>query len=90
MSGPGGRRIAADYRITGFEPNRRVEFETVAGPVRPTGSFTFEDAGGSTRVTFALNAELSGLKRIFLGRAVQGSMDAEVAALDDLKRVLEG
>ena len=90
VAGPGGRRIAADCRVTAFEPNRRMAFETIAGPVRPTGAFTFEDAGDSTRVTLALDAELSGLKKVLMAKAVQRSMDGEMASLDNLKRVLEG
>ncbi|HEX9375853.1 MAG TPA: SRPBCC family protein [Actinomycetota bacterium] len=89
VAGPGGRRIAADYRVSRFEPNRLIEFEAIAGPVRPTGSFRFEEAGGGTRMSFALQAEVTGVKKLVMGRAVQKSMDAEVAALGNLKRVLE-
>ena len=52
VKGPGGRRIDADYRITSYEPGRSLAFTAIAGPVRPTGSYTFEDAGGETRLTF--------------------------------------
>jgi uncharacterized protein YndB with AHSA1/START domain len=31
VKGPMGRRIAADFEITVFEPNQRLEFRTVAG-----------------------------------------------------------
>jgi uncharacterized membrane protein len=89
VKGPGGRRIAADYRVTAFEPNRRLGFEAIAGPVRPTGQFTFEDVNGATRVTFGLQAELSGFKKLLMGGMVQRTMDAEVAALERLKTVLE-
>ena len=37
VKGPGGRRIAADYRVTTYEPNSRMAFEAVAGPVRTDG-----------------------------------------------------
>jgi uncharacterized membrane protein len=89
VKGPGGRRIAADYRITAYEPNRRLAFETIAGPVRPTGQFVFYDLDGATRLTFALQAELSGFKRLLMAGAVQKTMDAEVAATGRLKEVLE-
>ena len=35
VQGPMNRRIAADYEVTVVEPNQRIEFQTVAGPVRP-------------------------------------------------------
>jgi carbon monoxide dehydrogenase subunit G len=90
VSGPGGRRVSADYRVTSFEPDRSFGFETTSGPVRPTGRFDFEPAdGGGTRVTFSLQAELGGLKKLLMGKMVQRTMDAEVGALSKLKQVLE-
>ena len=44
---------------------------------------------GTTRLKFGLQAELSGLKKLLLGGAVQKTMDAEVAAFERLKQVLE-
>ncbi len=89
VPGPMGRRVAADYEITVFEPDRRLEFQTIAGPVRPHGRFDYEPVEGGTRVTFAIDAELTGLRRLFMGGMVQRSMDAGVASLDTLKRILE-
>ncbi len=89
VKGPGGRRIAADYRITAFEPDRRISFEAIAGPVRPTGTYLFEGSAGGTRLTSSLEAELSGIKKFLMGGAVQKTMDAEVAATDRLKAMLE-
>jgi len=89
VRGPGGRRIAADYEITEFEPNQRVAFRATAGPVRPTGSFTFESMGTGTILTFALDAQLGGLQKLLMGGMVQSTMDAEMGALDNLKDLLE-
>jgi uncharacterized protein YndB with AHSA1/START domain len=90
VRGPGGRRIAADYEVTAYEPNARLEFKAIAGPVRPTGGYTFEETPDGTAVTFWLEESLGGLKGLFLGRQVQQTMDAEMAALDRLKEQLEG
>lgn len=89
VKGPGGRRIDADYQITAWEPGHRLAFEATAGPVRPRGEYTFESVPEGTRVTFSLAADLGGIKRILMGRAVQSTMDAEVGSLVALKRVLE-
>lgn len=89
VKGPGGRRIAADYRVTQLEPDRMLAFEAVAGPVRPTGSYRFESEGSGTKLTFTLDAQLSGLKKLMMGGMVQKTMDGEMGALDTLKRVLE-
>jgi uncharacterized protein YndB with AHSA1/START domain len=89
VSGPMGRRIAADYEITRSEPNRLLEFQTVAGPVRPHGRYDFESVDGGTRLSFALDSELTGLRKLLMGSMVQKTMDAEVATLDKLKQVIE-
>ena len=89
VRGPGGRAVDADYEITALEPDRRIAFRTVAGPVRPQGEFALEPMGDATILTFTLDARLSGWKRILLGRLVQSTMDAEMRALDQLQEVLE-
>jgi uncharacterized membrane protein len=90
VKGPGGRRIDADFEVTAWEPDRLMGFKAIAGPVRPTGEYRFAAENGGTRLQFTLNAELSGLKKLLMGRAVQSTMDAEMTALDRLKAVLEG
>jgi len=91
VKGPGGRRIAADYEITMFERPVSMEFKATAGPVRPTGGYRLEATDvDSTSITFWLKAELGGLKGLLMGGAVQKTMDAEMAALDRLRSVLEG
>jgi carbon monoxide dehydrogenase subunit G len=89
VKGPGGRRIDADYRVTSFEPNRRLAFVAIAGPVRPSGEFVLEEVAEGTRMTFSLDAELGGIRRLLMGRAVQKTMDAEMDATERLKEILE-
>jgi carbon monoxide dehydrogenase subunit G len=89
VTGPMGRRIKADYEITIFMPNRRLEFQTIAGPARPHGRYDLEPVDGGTCLTFSLDAQLMGLRKLLMGSAVQKRMDTEVRTLDILKRVLE-
>jgi uncharacterized membrane protein len=89
VKGPGGRRIAADYEVTAFEPDRLIRFRAIAGPVRPTGEYRFSAEGDGTRVSLALDATLTGWKRLVMGRAVQSTMEAEVLNLNTLKSILE-
>jgi uncharacterized protein YndB with AHSA1/START domain len=90
VKGPFGRRIAADYEITAYEPNRLIEFQTTAGPARPHGRYEFSPLDGATRVAFTLDATLTGLQRLLMSSLVQQTMNSEVHALDRLKSVLEG
>jgi uncharacterized membrane protein len=89
VKGPGGRRIAADYEITAFEPDRRIAFRAIAGPVRPTGEYRFAAEGDGATVSLALDATVTGWKRLLMGRAVQSTMDSEVRNLETLKSILE-
>ena len=89
VAGPMGRRVDADYEVTDYRPNTLLEFKAIAGPVRPSGGYRLAEADGRTSVTFWLRGELPGLKGMLMGRSVQASMDAEMAALDRLKAVLE-
>jgi len=89
VKGPGGRRVDADYRVTAYEPDARLAFEAIAGPVRPTGEYVLEEVDGGTRLTFALRAELGGIKKLLMGGAVQKTMDSEVEATERLKSLLE-
>jgi len=47
-----GRRRETPGRFTAVEPNRKIEFEARAWPVRPAGAFRFEQTDGGTRLTF--------------------------------------
>ena len=89
ITGPGGRQVPADVEITALDPDTRVAFRGVAGPVRPEGDYTFAPAEGGTSVTFTLDAELTGVKKLFMAKPVQKSMDAEMANLDKAKALLE-
>jgi uncharacterized protein YndB with AHSA1/START domain len=89
VAGPGGRQVPADIEITALEPEERVAFRGVAGPVRPDGGYAFAAAEGGTAVTFTLTAELTGVKKLLMAKPVQKSMDAEMANLDNAKSLLE-
>ena len=89
VAGPGGHEIPADVQVTEYEPDARVAFHGVSGPLRPDGSYTFATVEGGTSVTFSLGAELKGFKKLAMGKRVQTAMDAEMASLDKAKAVLE-
>ena len=89
IAGPGGREVPADIEVTALDPDERVAFRGVAGPVRPLGSYAFSAVEGGTAVTFTLDAGLTGIKKLFLGGPVQKSMEGEMANLDRAKTLLE-
>jgi len=89
LTGPGGRRIDADYQITDYQPPHRLSFHVTAGPARPTGVFEITEQGPRTsRVRFALSLRPRGLM-ILMTPMIAAQVRREVAALDNLKAVLE-
>jgi len=89
LAGPGGRRIDGDYRVTVFDPPRRLEFVVTAGPARPAGVFELtENADQSTSVRFALDINPAGLMKL-MTPMIRKTMRTEVAQLGTLKEVLE-
>jgi uncharacterized protein YndB with AHSA1/START domain len=89
LAGPGGRRIQGDYRVTVFDPPRRLEFLVTAGPARPTGAFEItETPDHGTRVRFILDVRPAGLMKLMMPMITR-QMRSEVAQLDTLKTILE-
>ena len=88
VKGPFGRRIAADYEVTAYEPDRRIAFRAIAGPVRPEGTFELAPVDGGTRVAFSLRCTPTGLAKL-MTPMVASTMRSEVAQLDRLREVLE-
>lgn len=89
VKGPFGRRVPADYEVTTFEPEQKIGFRAIAGPVRPEGSYELQAVNGGTRVTFSLRCSPSGFAKL-MTPMVARTMRSEVAQLDRLREVLEG
>lgn len=84
MNGPGGRSIRGDYRFTRWEEPTLLEFEVIAGPAKPTGSFLLVSTGPrSTEVTFTLEFVPSGLMLLMRGM-IEKQLDIEAASISAL------
>lgn len=88
VRGPFGRRVPADYEITSYEPDRRLGFRAIAGPVRPEGSYELEPTDGGTRLTFKLSCSPTGFAKV-MTPMVAKTMRSEVAQLARLRAILE-
>jgi uncharacterized protein YndB with AHSA1/START domain len=87
MKGPGGRKIAGDFEYTAVEEPTRIDFKTIAGPARPTGSFILQEKGSSTDVTFVLDLVPRGLMKL-MAPMINKQVQAEVRNLDNLASAL--
>jgi uncharacterized membrane protein len=88
MKGPGGRSLRGDFQITRYDEPTRIDFEVIAGPARPTGSYVLRDAGsGSTEVTFTMDLKPRGFM-ILMTPMINKQVKVEVANLDNLPAAL--
>ena len=88
LSGPMGRPIDGDYRVTAFERPTRLCLRSHCG-TGSTGSYELrEDSPTSTSVTFSLDLEQPGLAK-FMAPMISRQVQKEVAAISELKAVLE-
>lgn len=85
----GGRTVSADVEVTVFDPDERIGFRSVTGPAPLEGSFTFRGTEGGTAVTFTLDGELTGVRRLLLAGRLQQAMEGEMSNLDNAKAILE-
>ena len=84
-----GRRVEADLRLTGIEPDRRVWY-SLTKPIRAEAGYTVESEGRGARVTFELDLPSEGGMAAFRERVVAGFI-AQAAERDlrSLARLLE-
>lgn len=88
LTGPGGRPIAGDYEITAADPGKRLAFQVVAGPARPSGEYLLSEAPTGTTLRFILELHPKGLMKL-MEPMINRTMRTETAQLDNLKSLLE-
>ncbi|MDR7158147.1 SRPBCC family protein [Arthrobacter sp. BE255] len=88
LTGPRGRPIQGDYRITTADPGKTLAFQVIAGPARPEGSYRLTEDNGRTTVHFTLDLKPAGLMKVLDG-LITKTMQSEVAQLSSLKSAVE-
>ena len=90
MKGPGGREIKGDYRFTAWQEPTRLDFEVIAGPARPLGSFVLTALSkNSTSVTFTLDLVPKGLMVLMTGM-INKQVATEAANIRNLPTAMVG
>ena len=75
--------------ITGVEPNRRIQFTTRTGPVRPITTYLFEPASGGTRFIRHVDIPLNGVLRVMKPLMRKSVEKRNARFVENLKRLLE-
>jgi hypothetical protein len=90
MKGPGGRTIKGDFRVTRSDAPTNFDFEVIAGPARPLGSFVLRElSSGSTEVTFTMDLKPHGLM-VLMTPMINKQVRAEVGNIANLADAMAG
>ena len=82
-----GRRMETVFLITEFEQDQKMSFKSTSAPFPLRGQYTLEGAEEGTRVTFSIEADLSGVFKMAETIVVQSAkrqMDADISKLKTL------
>jgi uncharacterized membrane protein len=82
-----GLKIESVVEVTDFEPNRKFGGRVRFGPIPWAFHYTFEDAGGSTRVASHMEGEPGGFFRVaepLVVRTVQRQVQNDLSTLKEL------
>jgi uncharacterized protein YndB with AHSA1/START domain len=83
------RRFQTDFVVTAYEPPRRFEYRSTAGPIQFTGHYTFAADGDGARFTSVDDTQLGGLLQI-LAPLLQPLAQRQIETnLGNIKRILE-
>ena len=83
------RRFQTDFVVTVYEPPRRFEYKSTAGPIQFAGHYTFAADGDGARFTSVDDTRLSGLLQL-LAPLLQPLAQRQIETnLGNIKRILE-
>ena len=82
-----GQRLEVPFRVTDWQADRKIAFQSTGGPIPMQGSYAFEPAGDGTRVTFLLTGEPGGFFKLaepVLMQILQRQWQTNLANLKDV------
>ncbi len=82
-----GQRVISTFEVTEYEPNKKYGFKSLSGPLNSHTSYTFEMAGGSTKVNISaqMNAVNSlQLNEIILEKKMRKQLKENLALLKEI------
>jgi uncharacterized protein YndB with AHSA1/START domain len=82
-----GRRFETTVEVTAFEPNKRVDFTAISGPIPFRMNHTFEAADGSTAIKVAAEGDPGGFFKLaepLVQRQAERQFKNDYSTLKDL------
>ena len=84
-----GRKMESVFQITEFEPSQKLAFQSTVAPFPMRGQYVLEPEDAGTRVTFVVEADLSGAFKLAETIVVHTAKRQIDADLTKLKALLE-
>jgi carbon monoxide dehydrogenase subunit G len=84
-----GREFRTTYEIVEYEPDRKLQFRSLSGPIQFEGSYTLEPVNEGARLSFTIQGEagpFSALVGPLASRMARKQVERDTASL---KRLLE-
>ena len=91
-----GQRIQGIFEVTEYEPNRKYGFKSLSGPLHSQTSYSFESAGGGTKISISTQAHAVNFFQMnerLLERKMKKQLKENLTLLKDLleaNRILSG
>ncbi len=82
-----GRRFETTAEVTAFEPNKRVDFKAVSGPIPFQVGHMIEDLNGATRINVVAQGEPGGFFKLaepLVGAQAERQFKNDYSTLKDL------
>lgn len=84
-----GREFQTAYEILEYEPDKRLRFKSLSGPVKFEGSYTLEPVNEGTRFSFTIQGEAGPFAALIGGLAERMARKQVETDSATLKRLLE-
>lgn len=84
-----GKPVETTWEVTEYQPDHKMAFRVITGPIPFHGAYLFEPVAGGTKFTFSAWAKTKGLSKLFdplVNRMGRKQYERDLAAL---KAVLE-
>jgi uncharacterized membrane protein len=84
-----GHQVECDYEIVEYEPEEKIRFKSISGPIRFNGSYTFQSVEQGTRFTFTIEGDAGSWFSLVGPLAARLAKKQVEADSDRLKNLLE-
>ena len=79
-----GKSMESTARISAYEPNKTFTFESTSGPMEFKGTWSFEPAESTTKVSFDMEGRMNGIMRLLepiLAGKLRKEMDGNIVRI---------